>query len=406
MSKEQIDKIMSNVEELKATHTQALKDSDTLLQGKVANLGNEITKALEANQALQMKQKADEDRLEKLEAAFNRPGAEGATKQDAALLLEHKNKFTAWIKGEINLKEVELFDRKSMSTNVNPDGGYLVRPELLNTMVTRIFETSPIRQLASVMTISSKSAEMPIDDDEGTAAWVGEGAQVNTDTTTPQVGVLTISAHKLEAEPRITQELIDDSYMDVEAWLAGKLADKFGRTENTAFVSGNGVAKPKGFLSYTAGTSTYVRDTIEQVNSGTSGAVTADGAIELQNSLFEAYQARAVWVMKRIVYTDYLQLKDSNNQYLFGLDFLKNGQLQPTLLGKRVVFADDMPVVASGSLSVAYGDFGAGYQVIDRVGLTIQRDPFTAKGFIKFYTTKRVGGAVINYQAIKLQKLS
>lgn len=406
MSKEKIDEIISSVGELKAAHTQALKDNDALVTGKIHALSEEVAKKFEEQQKLSAALQAKEERIAKLEAAFARPGADGASKKDEEMLIEHKKRFLAWARGEINIKEIEVFEKKAMSTNVDPDGGYLVRPELVSTIVSRVFETSPIRQLANVITTSNKSVEILIDDDEATAAWVGEGAQVNTNTTTPQVGRLTISAHKLEAEPRTTQEMLEDAYLDVEAWLASKLADKFGRVENTAFVGGDGVSKPKGFLSYTAGSTSYARDAIEQVNSGTSGAVTADGVISLQNSLMEAYQARAVFLMKRATYTNYLQLKDTNNQYLFGFDFLKNGQLQPTLLGKRVVFADDMPTIGAGSLSVAYGDFSVGYTIVDRVGLAIQRDPYTAKGFVKFYTTKRVGGAVTNYQAIKLQKLS
>ena len=141
------------------------------------------------------------------------------------------------------------------------------------------------------------------------------------------------------------------------------MADKFSRTENTAFFSGSGVGRPRGFTTYDAWTvaGTYEQGKIEQVNSGSAGAVTGDGYIDLQYSLKERYQPNAVFMMKRATYGASLKLTDTNNQYLFGYDFLKNGQPVPTLLGKRVYFADDMATIASNSLSVAYGDFGVGY---------------------------------------------
>ena len=309
----------------------------------------------------------------------------------------------------------ELFSReegivlsaKQMSANSDPDGGYLVVPELSSRMSTRIFETSPVRQVATVETISTSELEIIIDDDEASSGWVHETG-TRSETDTPEIGKKTIPTNEVYAEPKTTVKFLNDAYVDVESWLANKVSDKLARTENTAFVTGDGNVKPRGFTTYDAWASAgvYERNKIEQVNSGTSGAVTADGAISLQNSLLEAYQARASWMMERDTYTDFLQLKATDNQYLFGFEFLKNGQATPTLLGRRVNFADDMPSVGANALSVAYGDFSAAYTIVDRMGLTVLRDPYTTKGFVKFYTTKFVGGDVVNFQALKLMKLA
>ncbi len=409
--------LQKSMKEIKETVDQRVKDSDTLLEAKFNNQSANFTamleKAQQENAKIEAVQKAEKERADRLEAAFSRIGnggvvAEGEEKA-AKALIESKEKFEKFLRGEITFgrgasNECTLV--KAMSTDVNPDGGYLVRPELVDRVVTRNFETSPMRQIATVMTGSSKSLEMIIDDDEVDVENASEGAATSSDSDTPELGVLTITAHKYDSEPRATTEMLEDSYLDVEGWLAKKVADRITRKENTDFVSGTGTSKARGFLTYTAGTSTYARGSIEQVNSGTSGAVTADGSLNVMGSLKEVYQSNAVWVMKRLTYTSFLKLKDSSNQYLFGIDFLKTGIAVPTLAGKRVVFADDMPVAAANSLSVAYGDFAEGYTIYDRLGLIVQRDPFTAKGFVKFYTYKRTGGAVTNFDSIKLMKLA
>jgi HK97 family phage major capsid protein len=189
--------------------------------------------------------------------------------------------------------------------------------------------------------------------------------------------------------------------LDVEGWLANKVADEFARKEATAFISGTGVAQPRGILTYTAGTSW---GQIEQINSGSSGALTADGLLSLVYGLKEAYARNASFLMNRSVVSAARKLKDTTNQYLWQPG-LAMGQ-PDMLLGRPVYEATDMPVAASNSLSVAFGDFAAAYTVVDRIGIRTLRDPFTAKPFVRFYTTKRVGGDVVNFEALKIQKLA
>lgn len=297
---------------------------------------------------------------------------------------------------------------KTMTTGSNPDGGYLVQPDRrTDVVVTRIFETSPMRAISDIITTGTNEVEIVIDDNEATSGgWVGE-VTAPTDTATAQVGLLKIAVHEQFAMPKVTQKMLDDSYFDIEAWLAAKTNDKLVRTENTAFVSGDGANKPKGFLAYSAwaAAGTYERNKLEQINSGTSAVFTADGLRNLQGSLLEAYQANAVFLTKRDSFTAISLLKDGTGRYLLNERLLAEG-VDVRLLGKKLLFADDMQAAAADSLSVAYGDFGVGYTIVDRMGLRVLRDPYTSKPFIKFYTTKRVGGAVTNYQAIKIQKLA
>jgi HK97 family phage major capsid protein len=300
----------------------------------------------------------------------------------------------------------EGIEVKAMSTDVNPDGGYLVRPELSNTIITRVFETSPLRQVANVERTGAKSIDILIDDQEAAARWVGEGAS-GGQTDTPQLAQKVIAAHKIEADPRMTTEMIEDSYLDVEAWLAGKVADKFARTQNTAFVLGDGIGKPRGFLTYAAAATagTYERGAITQINMGSAAALNADGLIEVQNGLKEEYQAGAVFGMKRTTFGAALQLKGNDN-YFFSPVLMRDGQASIQLLGKPVVFMDDMPAVAANALSVVYADFGRAYTILDRVGLQVLRDPYTNKGFVTYYTTQRVGGDVTSFDAIVIGKVA
>ena len=299
------------------------------------------------------------------------------------------------------------FTRKTMTVGNDGNGGYLAPTEFGGIIMGRVFETSPVRAVANVMTTSASEIEFVLDDDEPDAGWVGE-VQSRPDTDTPGVGQIIIPAHEIYAQPKASQKLLDDAGIDIEAWLAGKVAKKFSRVENTAFVVGDGSQKAKGFLAYPAwaAAGTYERNAVEQVNSGTSADFDGDSFKGLQNSLIEDYQGSAIWMMKRSTWANVTQLKDTSGRYLFETfsNFRDGDQLQ--ILGHKVSLADDMPAQAANSLSVVYGDFGEGYTVVDRIGIRVLRDPFTSKPFVKFYTTKRTGGAVTNYEALKIMKLA
>jgi HK97 family phage major capsid protein len=346
-----------------------------------------------------------QDEVAQIKTAMNRTAMHGGadetetkSKKEAA---EYKAAFDRFLRKGVELPE----SLKAMSVDNDPQGGFLVRPELSNMIVKKLFETSPIRQLASVQTISSDFMDIFVDYDEAAASWVSErGSRSNTNNPTWNMAKLPV--HELYAEPAATQKMLDDAAIDIEAWLAAKVADKFARTEEAAFVTGSGVGQPKGFASYASGTG-YGQ--IEQVGSGSSGAVVADKLIALQGALLEPYQANACFLMARATRTAVRQLKDSQNRYLWGLDGFPGGLdkgVSEQLLGKPLHLAADMAAMGAGSLSIAYGDFKAGYQIVDRMGIRVLRDAYTSKPNVLFYTTKRVGGDVVNFQAIKLQILS
>jgi HK97 family phage major capsid protein len=395
-----VEKINPTLMELRS-EIDALKadqPKDVVTEEKHKRMADDITAKMAEMQAKQAK----------LEAALQRPAGEGKGFSDE-LDAKHRAALREYMAygNTAGLKETrEGIEIKALSTDVNPDGGYLVRPELSNTIVSRIFETSPLRQVANVERTGSKSIDVLIDDDEAAASWVGEGAS-GGQTNTPQLGQKVIAAHKIEADPRMTTEMIEDAYLDVESWLAGKVADKFARTQNTAFVLGTGVGRPRGFLTYAAQSTsgTYERDKINQVAMGTADALNADGLIAVQNALKEGYQPGAVWGMKRTTFGAALALKGADN-YFFSPVLLRDGQATMQLLGKPVIFMDDMPAVAANALSVVYADFSVAYTIVDRVGLQVLRDPFSNKGFVTYYTTQRVGGDVTNFDAIAIGKVA
>lgn len=289
---------------------------------------------------------------------------------------------------------------KALTTGSDPDGGYLVPPVLSNRIITRIWETSPMRSLATVETIGTDRMEIPIDDDEVGMGWVGE-EEARPETTTPVLRTQTIILSEQYAKPKVTQRLLEDAAIDLEGWLARKISDKFARTEATAFVTGNGVKRPRGILSYPAGTG---RGMIRQVVSGNATALTADALVALPFQVQEAFLGNARFLMKRSTLAGVALFKDQNGQYLWS-DGLR-GATGMTLVGYPVSFADDMPVVAANSLSVAFGDFREAYLILDRLGITTLRDPYSSKPFVEFYSRRRVGADVVNFDSYVLLKTS
>lgn len=301
--------------------------------------------------------------------------------------------------------ELEML-AKDLLAGSNPDGGFFLTSDRSNRISERIFETSPLRGVANIETTTGDMFEVLLDDNEADSGWVGEVSD-RDDTSTPQIGLIKIPVHEIYAQPRATQKILDDAGVDIEGWLQRKVARKMARDENTAFVIGDGSEKPKGFLSYDTWSSSgvYERGKIEQIESGTNGDFDADNMIELKNSLFEEYQANATFGMKRDTFTKVMQLKDGSGEYLLNRMLLSQSA-DKILLGSGVVFMDDMPAVATDALSIVCADFSEFYTIVDRFGIRVIRDVYTAKPYVKFYTTKRVGGAVTNYEAGKILKLS
>jgi HK97 family phage major capsid protein len=341
-------------------------------------------------------------RLDQIETAYNRPllGNEGDGYKSAEKNSDYSKAFRNYLRKGMDAG-LEALQTKALSVGSDPDGGYLVTPTMSSKIVQAIFETSPMRQLAAIETISTDALELIDDHSQAVAGWTAETAAI-VETSSPTLAKRNIPTHELYAQPKATQKLVDDSAIDVEGWLSGKIADIFARTQNTAFVSGNGVGQPRGILSYAAGTSW---GQIQQVGSGSSGQVTSDSLINLFYALKDAYSRRASFLMNRSTVQQVRLLKQATtNQYMWQPGLAAGSP--DTLLGVPVYMAADMPVAAANSLSVAVGDFQSAYQIVDRQGIRILRDPFTEKPFVKFYATSRVGGDVVNFDAIKLLKLA
>ncbi len=305
-------------------------------------------------------------------------------------------------KGDKHLNEIE---RKAMQVGIDSDGGYLVPADVTGRIATRLFDLSPIRQIANVQTIGSDRLEGIEDINEADAGWVSE-LGTRLDTNTPQVGKYEIVANEMYAQPKATQKLLDDASVDVEAWLSGKVADKFARTEGAAFVNGNGVGKPRGFTSYpTASTADATRawGTFEHVKTGANGAFAstqADPLFDLIAAFKPGYLNGAQWVTRRTVIAAIRKFKTSTTSEYIWQPGLQQGQ-PAQLLGFPITIAEDMPAMATGSNSMALGNFQLGYQIVDRLGVRVLRDPYTDKPYIKFYTTKRTGGGAVQFEAIK-----
>lgn len=340
-------------------------------------------------------------RLDAMETAAARPGADLAGSPIVgAAASEYKTAFTHYLRKGME-GGLELIATKALSDSTAADGGYLVTPHMSETIVKIITEISPMRSLASIETISTDSLDVIEDTQLPGAAWAAE-TDARSDTTTQQIGKNNIMTYEMYAQPKATQKLIDDASIDVEAWLATKVGEKFAALESTAFISGDGSGKPKGILAYAAGTSF---GQIEQIHSGTSAVVTADSLITLYYALKDDYAKNATFLMNRSVIQAVRLLKNTTTGQYIWQPGLAAGT-PDTLMGVPVAAAADMPVAAADSLSVAVGDFNRGYKIVDRVGIRILRDPFTDKPYVKFYTTKRVGGEVVNSEAIKLLKLA
>jgi HK97 family phage major capsid protein len=371
----------------------ALKSRDVIDQTKLDKMSDALTAEIAELQEKQAK----------LEAAASRMDMKADDKDLG------KKEFDAYLRTGTAPDGVKLtaegLEIRAMRTDSQPDGGFLVRPALAPFVIDRIFETSPVRRLANVMTTGTKSIDALIDDNEAGARWIAEGAS-GGETTTPQLGQKTIYAHKMEADPRLTHEQIEDSYLDAEGWLSMKVVDRFSRLENTAFVIGDGVGKPRGFTDYPAWAvaGVYERDKVERVNSKAATNVAVDGLIATQNALKEAYQSGASWAMKRTTFGEVLKLKSTDNYNFLNLSVAPGNQnVEMRILQKPVTFMDDMAATGSGgAILAAYADWRRFYTVVDRVGLQVLRDPYTNKGFVTLYTYKRTGGDVTSFDAGKL----
>jgi HK97 family phage major capsid protein len=363
----------------------------------------------------------NEEKLARIDASLNghqqqldaislkgaRPALEGRRAVQDASAREHKSAFDDYVRsGEAaGLRALEM---KAMSVGSNPDGGYLVPPELETEIGRRLADISPIRSLASVRAISSTVYKKPFMTAGPAKGWVGE-TDPRTQTASAVLDALSFPAMELYAMPAATATLLEDSAVNIDQWLAGEVEQVFAEQEGIAFVSGDGVNKPKGFLAAaTVANGSWSWGNIGYIASGVAGAFPAsnpsDVLVDLIYALRAGYRQNATFVMNRKTQSTVRKFKDSTGNYLWQPPAVATGK--SSLIGFPLADTEDMPDVAANALSIAFGDFRRGYLIVDRAGVRVIRDPFTAKPYILFYTTKRVGGGVQDFDAIKLLKFA
>ena len=322
---------------------------------------------------------------------------------------QYKSGFLKMVSG-VSIDDLSGDERKAMSAGSDPDGGYLLPQSTVGATLSKIYEQTVMRQLANVQTISTNDIEGIIDNDEASAGWVSELGS-RSDTATPTVGKWRIEAHEMYAMPKISQRILDDAATDVEAWLSNKVADKFARVEGAAFWTGTGVGQPKGLAAYTtAATSDDSRawGQFEHIKTGANGAfhtTKADPLQELIGAFKSQYLQNASFCMRRELRTDIRKMKEATSDRYLWEPSLQAGA-PDRLLGYPVYIDQYMPAKATDSLSLAFGDFKQAYTIVDRMGIRTLRDPFTAKPYVVFYSTKRTGGGAQNTEALKFLKLS
>ncbi len=344
-----------------------------------------------------------------LRADFQSKGKPAPSEVDAKGYTEYKSAFFKVMTGT-PLDNLSSDERKAMSAGSDPDGGYLLPPSTVGRMVSKLYEQSTMRQLATVQTISTDKLEGIVDNNEADAGWVSE-LGTRSDTTTPTVGKYEIGAHEMYAMPKASQKILDDAATNVEAWLAGKVADKFARVEGAGFTTGTGVGQPRGLFSYTTaatGDDSRAWGQFEHVVTGANGAfhtTKADPLQDLIGAFKDQYLNGASWLMRRELRTDIRKMKEATSDRYLWEPSLQMGQ-PDRLLGYPARVDQYVPAKATGSLSLAFGNFAEAYTIVDRMGIRTLRDPYTAKPYVVFYSTKRTGGGAVNFEAVKFLKLS
>ncbi|WP_425071045.1 phage major capsid protein [Sagittula sp. S175] len=358
-------------------------------------------KALAAE--LEEKLAKQEERLTMLDhksALAKRPALSTRTEVEAP----HQKAFDAYLRtgDDDALRGIEI-EGKAMSTAVNADGGYLVDPETSANIKSKLESLVSIRAISNVVNVEASSFDVLIDRNDTGAGWAAETTTA-AETATPTIERISIPLYELNAMPKVSQRLLDDSAFDVEAWLAARIADKFIRAEASAFINGDGVDKPTGILTNTiVANDVWNWGSLGYVASGSAADIgNGDALIDLVYALDARYRPTATFVMNSKTAGALRKLKDADGRHLWA-DGLAAAE-PARLLGQRVLISEDMPDIAAGEHPIAFGDFGAGYTIAERPDIRVLRDPFSAKPHVLFYASKRVGGGVSDFAAIKFMR--
>lgn len=320
---------------------------------------------------------------------------------------EHKSSFSNYFRKGIYDAELRALEKKAVNTASDPDGGFLFPTEMSDVIDRVVVDTVAMRNIASVLPIGSSSYKKPVVTNGATSGWLGE-KQTYTETGTPSISMLEFKVGKLFAYPYATEESLEDGALDIANWLDVEVSLSFVEKEGEAFISSTGINSPRGLLTYdTVANANHAWGKIGYVASGASGAFhtdEGDALIKLVHSLKRSYRTNARWLMNDLTMEAARKIKNANDDYIWrqGLE----AGVPDSLLGYPVEIDDNMPDIAANSLSIAFGDFKRGYLIVDRRGIVLKRDEISVPGYTKFIISKRVGGGVQNFEAIKLMKFA
>ena len=353
---------------------------------------------------IEAKMQKQEERL-KMTYTTTRPQLSTANVQE----VPHQKAMDAYLRsGDDDGLRALVLEGKSMNTAVSAEGGYLVDPQTAETVKSVLTDAASIRAVANVVNVEATSFDVLVDHADMGAGWASETAAL-AETAAPRFDRISIPLHELSALPKASQRLLDDAAFDIEGWLASRIADKFAASEAAAFILGDGIDKPRGFLSYPiVQEQEWAWGGLGYVASGKDGDFAdtdaADSIVTLVYTLGAKYRANASFVMNSKTAGAVRKMKDADGRFLW-TDSLAAGQ-PAQLMGYPVLICEDMPDIGLAQTAIAFGDFGSGYTIAERPDLRILRDPFSAKPHVLFYATKRVGGDVTDFAAIKLLKFS
>lgn len=329
----------------------------------------------------------------------------GGTSFDPARDLAHKSAFDGYVRRG-DASRIAKLEEKALSVGVGADSGYLVPAETEAAVNRALKAISPIRAIAGIRQVSGNVYKRPFATTGTDTGWVAEtGARAQT--TTPVLAELQFPTMEIYAMPAASSTLLDDAIVNIDEWLAEEVRLAFAEQEGKAFVTGDGVNKPKGFLSYTTvANASWTWGNVGYIATGVSAAFPAanpgDKILDLIYATKAPYRANGTFVMNRSTQSAIRKMKDGQGNYLWQ-PATTPGEA-PALMGYAVAESEDMPDIAANSLSLAFGDFSRGYLIVDRAGIRVLRDPYSAKPYVLFYTTKRVGGGIQDFDAIKLMK--
>ena len=396
-----MDDLKESHEEFKKAYDEKLealesgRGHDTLLDDKIANIESKLDNLEEINQAVTKAQLAQDnikEQVEQLETVMKRPNSGYEAKQ----IDETCEAFDKFVRKGI--ENLDPDEKKALTVSNDSTGGYLAPPEYVQELLKTVTEISPIRTIARIRTTGRRSVQVPKRSGQFAAQWVAEQG-TRSETTGYNVALEEVPAHELYALIDISEQNLEDTVFNLEAEMQSEFAEQFAKAEGTSFVSGNSVGQPEGLLT---------NSSVSEVNSGNGTALLADGLITLVHSIKSEYAANGTFVFNRTTLAAIRKLKDTAGQYVFQAGMSLQGGVPNTILGFPYVQATDMPDVAANAFPVLFGDFSRAYMIVDRVALAVQRDPFTqaTSGNVRYVARRRVGGQVVQAEAIVKQKVS